>query len=79
MLTAHATQLCRFEWYSGRSTELASAYADEVGRVAEDTGSLFLDLYNLMIRNADWKSFLSGVDHAVAACSLCPRPCAWPA
>jgi hypothetical protein len=35
--------------------------------VAEDTGSLLLDLHNLMIRNADWKSFLSGVVHAVAA------------
>lgn len=66
-MTAHSTQSCRFEWYSGRSTELASAYADEVGRVAEDTGSLLLDLHNLMIRNADWKSFLSGVVRAVAA------------
>ena len=53
--------LCRrFDWYAGRSTELAGAYAEEVARAAEDTGALFFDLHSLMIRKAEWKSFLSG-------------------
>ena len=78
VLTARIAHWYRFEWYAGRSTELAGAYAEEVARVVEDTGTLLLDIHSLMLRNAEWKSFLSGAVPCFP-CFPCPCRCAWPA
>ena len=52
---------CRFDWYAGRSTELAGAYAEEAARAAQDEGAIFLDIHTLMVNKPDWKPFLSGL------------------
>lgn len=52
--------LGRFDWYAGRSKELASAYAEEAARAAQDTGVLLLDIHNLMFQSPQWKDLLSG-------------------
>jgi len=52
-------KLMQFDWYAGRSTELAGAYAEEAARAARDEGAIFLDIHTLMVNKPDWKPFLS--------------------
>lgn len=52
-------RLLEFDWYAGRSTELAGAYAEEAASAAKDVGAGLLDIHNLMIRKPEWKAFLS--------------------
>mmetsp|Transcript_46496 Transcript_46496/g.145793 ORF Transcript_46496/g.145793 Transcript_46496/m.145793 type:complete len:278 (-) Transcript_46496:62-895(-) len=52
-------KIAEFSWCAGRSNARVSAYAEESARAAQDTGSLFLDLYNLMMESENWRTFLS--------------------